>query len=288
MCSLDNFICQKCPPDMWSDPGQERCFKRLVKYLEWDDLTSILLIFCSALGLSMTLGILALFLRHSDTPVVKSAGGQLCFLVIASLSVGFCGIPFYMGVPTEAKCLCRRTISSLCFTVCVACITVRSFQIICAFKMASRLPAAYDFWMKHHGQQVFIGAVSAAKFVLVVVTIYVHHPALAEPTVSGSDPAVMNFMCNTNYKSNMIAHNIFDMALCSLCFCFAYIGKALPKNYNEAKYITLCMTCYFSTWVALCLVRSVFEGMVVTVFDAGTVLANLLSITVGYFGPSAT
>ncbi|XP_015268046.1 PREDICTED: taste receptor type 1 member 2 [Gekko japonicus] len=280
----DNFICQKCPPDMWSDPGQEHCFKRLVKYLEWDDLTSILLIFCSASGLSMTLGILALFLRYSETPVVKSAGGRLCFLVIATLSVGFCSIPFYMGVPTEAKCLCRQTISSLCFTVCVSCITVRSFQIICAFKMASRLPAAYDFWMKHHGQQVFIGVVSAAKFVLVVATVYIHHPPLAEPTVS-SDPAVMNLMCNTNYKSNMIGHNIFDMVLCFLCFCFAYIGKALPKNYNEAKYITLCMTCYFSTWVALCLVRSLFEGMVVTVFDAGTVLTNLLSITVGYFGP---
>ncbi|XP_060115219.1 taste receptor type 1 member 2 [Heteronotia binoei] len=275
----DSFICQKCPSDMWSDPGQERCFKRLVKYLEWDDLTSILLILCSALGLLATLGVLALFLHHSDTPVVKSAGGRLCFLALATLSIGFCSFPLYVGVPTEGKCLCRQTILSLCSTVCISCITVRSFQIICAFKMATRLPAVHNFWMKYNGQQVFIGIVSAIKFILVGTTIYIHHPMLVKPTVS-SDPAVMNLMCYTNDNAS-----IFDMVLCFLCFCFAYMGKALPKNYNEAKYITLCMAGYFSSWVALFLVKSLFEGMVVTVFDAAIVLSNLCGFTVGYFGP---
>lgn len=269
---------------MWSDPGQEHCFQRLVQYLQWDDLTSILLLFCSASGLLTTLGVLALFLRHSDTPVVKSAGGRLCFLMIATLSVGFCGIPFYMGVPTKAKCLCRQTIFSLCFTICVSCVTARSFQIICAFKMATRLPAAYGFWMKYHGQRVSIGLISAAKFILVAVTIYTHHSEPVEPTV-GSDPAVISLTCSTNYKSSMIAQNSFDMVLSFLCFCFAYMGKGLPKNYNEAKYITLCMACYFGSWVALFLVMSVFRGMVVTVFDAATMLFNLFSITLGYFGP---
>ncbi|XP_054857727.1 taste receptor type 1 member 2 [Eublepharis macularius] len=281
---IDNFTCQKCPSDMWSEPGKEYCFKRLVVYLKWEEAPSILLLLCSALGLLSTLGILAMFLCYSDTPVVKSAGGRLCFLMIASLFVGFCNIPFYIGVPTEVKCIFRQMLFTLCFTVCVSCITVRSFQIICAFKMAARLPAAYDFWMKYHGQRVFIGVISAAKFIMLGVTIYTHHLAPVEPTVS-SNPAVLNLMCNANYKSSMIPSNVFDMGLSFLCFCFAYIGKALPKNYNEAKYITLSMTCYFSSWVALFLVMSVFEGMVVIIFDAAMVLFNLFSITAGYFGP---
>nr|XP_056721029.1 taste receptor type 1 member 2 [Euleptes europaea] len=280
----DNYTCQSCPSDMWSEPGKDYCFQRLVIYLKWTDLTSILLILFMTSGLSATLGILALFLRYSDTPVVKSAGGRLCFLMIASLSAGFCTIPLYIGVPTEAKCICRQAIFTFCISVCVSCITVRSFQIICVFKVAARLPAAYDFWMKHNGQQVFIGLVFATKLILVGVTIYMHHPAPVEPTVS-SNPAVMHLTCNAKYKSSMISNNIFDMGLSFMCFCFAYIGKALPKNYNEAKYITLCMICYFTSWVALFLVMNVFEGMVVTVFGAATVLSNLFSIAVGYFGP---
>lgn len=268
---------------MWSEAGEERCFKRLVKYLAWDDLTSVLLTFCSMAGLLVTLGILALFLHHSDTPVVRSAGGWLCFLMLPCLSIAFCSIPFSVGVPTDAKCLCRQTLFGLCFTTCVSCITVRSFQIVCAFKMAARLPRAHQFWMKHKGQEVSIGLISAAKFILVGATVYFHRPGLVEPTVSNSDPAVMYLVCN--YESNIIAHSIFDMVLAFLCFCFAYMGKALPKNYNEAKYVTLSLIGYFSSCVALFLVVCLFEGVVVTVFDAAAALSNLFGITLGYFGP---
>ncbi|XP_053137179.1 taste receptor type 1 member 2 [Hemicordylus capensis] len=279
----DNFTCQNCPLDMWSKDGQEKCFMRLVTYLHWKDPVAVALILCSVLGVLVTLGILATFARHSDTPVVKSAGGSLCFLMIASLLVGFCSIPFYIGMPTELKCICRQTVFSICFTVCISCITVRSFQIICAFKMATQLPRAYDAWMKYNGQRVFIATVSLAKVIIVVVNITSHQPAPVEPMVS-SDPATLILICNRSYRSAMVVNNAFDMILSFFCFVFAYMGKALPKNYNEAKNTTLCMTCYFISWVSLFLVISFFEGLVVTVFDAAIVLFNLFSISLGYFG----
>lgn len=256
---------------------------RQVIYLHWEQPISLVLLLCHVLGFLASLGVLATFIRHSDTPVVKSAGGSLCFLMIASLLVGFCSIPFYVGWPSELKCICRQTIFSVCFSVCISCITVRSFQIIFVFKVANRLPGAYKFWMKYHGQQVFVAAVSIAKFLLVSINIATYHPAPVEYIV-GSDPAVLILICNRSYRSSMLMNNIFDMCLSFLCFCFAYMGRTFPKNYNEAKYITLCMTSYFASWVALILVMSVFEGMIVTVFDAATVLSNLFGILLGYFG----
>ncbi|XP_063001275.1 taste receptor type 1 member 2 [Elgaria multicarinata webbii] len=280
----DNFTCESCPSDMWSKPGQEECFKRLVVYLTWDHPISIVLASFSVLGLLASFGILATFARHAKTPVVKSAGGNLCFLMIASLTVGFASIPFYIGLPTELKCFCRQIVFSICFTICIACITVRSFQIICAFKMAARLPRAYDAWMKYNGQRVFVAVVSIVKVSIVVFDFHYHYPAPVH-AVDSSDPTTLILMCNINYGSVMGLDSIFDIGLSILCFGFAYMGKALPRNYNEAKYITLCMTTYLSSWAAFFLVVSFFEGTAVTIFDMAAMLSNLFGVCLGFFGP---
>lgn len=281
---IDIFDCQKCPQDMWSNPGKQECFMRLETYLRWEDLASLLLLFGSALGFLSTLGILATFVLHSRTPVVKSAGGGLCFVMIISLVISFCSVPFYIGRPTDVTCICRRTIFNLCFTVCLSCITVRSFQIICAFKMAAQLPRAYDIWMKYKGQQLFIAVVFAVKFVIVAANIYAQLPTLVASMLS-SNPLLLVLTCSKDYKSTLFSNNILDMVLSCLCFCFAYIGKALPKNYNEAKYITLCMTCYFSSWITVFLVTTTYNGTMVTAFEVLTMLFVLFTISVGYFGP---
>ncbi|CAI5782998.1 taste receptor type 1 member 2 [Podarcis lilfordi] len=283
-CVQYSFTCQECPLDMWSEPGKEECFMKQLLYIHWGDAISIILVSLSTLGLLATLWTLALFTRHSATPVVKSAGGRLCFLMIASLAAGFCSALFFVGRPTELVCFGRQTVFSLCFTTCIACITVRSFQIICVFKMAAQLPRAYDAWRKYNGQRVFVAVVLVIKVFIVALNIYFNKPAPFRTRVS-DHPAILILMCNQDYRATTVFNNAFDMSLCFLCFCFAYMGKALPKSYNEAKYITLCMTGYFGSWVALFLVMSIFEGFVVIIFEAATVLSNLFSICVGYFGP---
>nr|XP_020637632.1 taste receptor type 1 member 2 [Pogona vitticeps] len=279
------FSCQSCPPDMWSHAGQEECFLRSVRYLQWDSPVAIFLLFFTFLGLLTAGGLLLIFVRHANTPVVRSAGGPLCFLMIASLIVGFCSLFFYIGQPTEVKCICRRMVFSLCFTICMACMSVRSFQIMCVFKMASRLPRAYNAWVRYNGQWIFVATAFTLKVVIVGMNLYFFPPLPLQSAVSSSDPAVLILTCNPNYLSAIVFNNVLEMVLSFACFCFAYTGKALPKNYNEAKYITLCMTSYFTCWVVLVVVMAVCEGVVVTAFDVVTGLLNLLSVCIGYFGP---
>ncbi|XP_042333912.1 taste receptor type 1 member 2 [Sceloporus undulatus] len=280
----DNFTCQSCPPNMWSKPGQEECFMKEVMYLFWNDPFTIMLLFCALIGLLASVGTLVTFARHFNTPVVRSAGGHLCFLMITSLGLGFCSVFFYIGDLTELKCFGRQSAFGLCFTLCISCITVRSFQIICVFKMAARLPRVYGIWKKYNGQHVFVASVFAVKMVIVGLNVYFYPPAPVL-TMINSNPTVLLLMCTEEYKSSMVLNNALEMALCFLCFCFAYMGKALPKNYNEAKYITLCMTGYFSFWAILLLVMSISSGILVNIVDTAIMLANLFSVGMGYFGP---
>ncbi|XP_007436306.1 taste receptor type 1 member 2 [Python bivittatus] len=280
----DSFTCQRCPLDMWSHPGREECFPKLVVYLQWGHPVSVALLLLSALGFSATLGILATFARHASTPVVKSAGGKLCFLMLSSLVLGFCSVFSYVGVPTELRCLLRQVGFSLCFTVCISCATVRAFQILCAFKVVAWLPTAFTAWATSRGQWAFIATVSAAKVAVLMLNLWYHYPRPVKAVVKGS-PAELFLTCHADHLSAVAASHAFDMVLSFVCFCLAYAGKGLPKSYNEAKYITVIMVCYFSSWVLLVLVVTVSEGTVVTVLDMAVVLSNLLSLSLGYFGP---
>ncbi|XP_039365499.1 taste receptor type 1 member 2 [Mauremys reevesii] len=284
---LDNndlYNCQPCPADQWSRARSQKCYPRLVKYLKWQDGTAVVLLLFSVLGLIATVVISVTFAIHSHTPVVKSAGGRMCFLMLVSLIIGFINVPMYIGVPTEFKCMCRQTVFSLCFSVCISCITVRSFQIISIFKMAARLPKVYSYWMKYNGQYIFITVILALKVTIIVTNVIIHPPAPV-PLALEDKPSIVELQCNKSYKLALIMNSSLDIFLSILCFYFAYVGKELPKNYNEAKYITLCMTCYSVSGIAIFLVMSVYRGVLVTICDAVGVVINLLGISMGYFGP---
>ncbi|EDL80930.1 rCG30563, isoform CRA_a [Rattus norvegicus] len=161
--SADEFNCLSCPGSMWSYKNDITCFQRRPTFLEWHEVPTIVVAILAALGFFSTLAILFIFWRHFQTPMVRSAGGPMCFLMLVPLLLAFGMVPVYVGPPTVFSCFCRQAFFTVCFSICLSCITVRSFQIVCVFKMARRLPSAYSFWMRYHGPYVFVAFITAIK-----------------------------------------------------------------------------------------------------------------------------
>ncbi|XP_043853431.1 taste receptor type 1 member 2 isoform X2 [Dromiciops gliroides] len=280
----DDSVCQPCPQFEWSKEGEVQCFKRRLQFLEWREPSTIIVVILAFLGLLSTLAILIIFWIHFQTPMVRSAGGRMCFLMLTPLLVAYASVPVYIGRPTVFTCLCRQTLFTLCFTVCIACITVRSFQIVCIFKMASRLPRAYSYWVKYNGPYVFVVLITLLKVVIVMANILVT-PTNLTIRYDPDDARIMILNCNTNYRKALLLNTSLDLVLSVFGFSFSYMGKELPTNYNEAKFITLSMTFYFISSVFLCTFMSIYQGVLVTIFDVAVTVINLLGISMGYFGP---
>nr|XP_010955758.1 taste receptor type 1 member 2 [Camelus bactrianus] len=282
--TADEFECQPCPKYEWSHRNDTSCFKRKLIFLEWNEAPTIIVAMLAALGFLSTLAISVIFWRHFQTPMVRSAGGPMCFLMLTPLLLSYMVSPVYVGPPTVSTCFCRQAFFTLCFTVCISCITVRSFQIVCVFKMASRLPRAYSYWVRYQGPYVFVASITVLKLVIVggsLLTTTTTLTHLNDPV----DPKVMILSCNPNYHQILLTNTSLDLLLSVLGFGFAYVGKELPTNYNEAKFITLCMTFYFISSVSLCTFMSVYDGVLVTIMDFLVTVLNLLGISLGYFGP---
>ncbi|XP_004425699.1 PREDICTED: taste receptor type 1 member 2 [Ceratotherium simum simum] len=282
--TADEFDCQPCPSYGWSHRNDTSCFKRQLVFLQWNEAPTIVMVMLAALGLLGTLAILVIFWRHFQTPVVRSAGGPMCFLILTPLLVAYLMVPMYVGQPTVFSCFCRQALFTVCFTICISCFTVRSFQIVCIFKMASRLPRAYGYWVRYHGAYVFVAFVTALKVVIVAGNVLV---VTTSPTTRADldDPQIMILSCNPNYRKGLLLNTSLDLLLSVMGFSFAYVGKELPTNYNEAKFITLCTTFYFTSSISLCTFMSVYDGVLVTIMDLSVTVLNLLGISLGYFGP---
>uniref|UniRef100_A0A8C0JYB5 Taste receptor type 1 member 2 n=1 Tax=Canis lupus dingo TaxID=286419 RepID=A0A8C0JYB5_CANLU len=247
--TADEFDCQPCPSYEWSHRNDTSCFKRRLAFLEWHEPSTIFVVMLTILGFLSTLAIMVIFWRHLHTPVVRSAGGPMCFLMLVPLLLAYAMVPMYIGQPTFFSCLWRQTFFTLCFTICISCITVRSFQIVCIFKMARRLPRAYGYWVRCHGPYVFVASFMVLKVVIVAGNVLA---MTANPTArpDPDDPNIMVLSCN--YRRALLFNTSLDLLLSVAGFSFAYMGKELPTNYNEAKFITLCMTFYFTSSVSLC------------------------------------
>uniref|UniRef100_A0A3Q2HQ15 Taste receptor type 1 member 2 n=1 Tax=Equus caballus TaxID=9796 RepID=A0A3Q2HQ15_HORSE len=280
----DEFDCQPCPSNEWSHRNDTSCFKRRLVFLEWQEAPTIIVITLAALGFLSTLAIVVIFGMHFQTPMVRSAGGPMCFLMLTPLLVAYMMVPVYIGPPTVFSCLCRQAFFTICFTICISCFTVRSFQIVCIFKMASRLPRAYAYWVRYHGPYVFVAFVTALKGVIVAGNML---GMTTEPSTHADldDPKIMIVSCNPNYRKALLLNTSLDLLLCVAGFSFAYTGRELPTNYNEAKFITFCMTFYFTSSISLCTFMSVYDGVLVTILDLLVTVLNLLGIGLGYFGP---
>ncbi|XP_039330389.1 taste receptor type 1 member 2 isoform X2 [Saimiri boliviensis] len=282
--TANEYDCQACPSNEWSHQSETSCFKRRLSFLEWHEAATIAVALLAALGFLSTLAILVIFWRHFETPMVRSAGGPMCFLMLTLLLVAYMVVPVYVGLPKVSTCLCRQALFPVCFTICISCIAVRSFQIVCVFKMASRFPRAYSYWVRYQGSYVSVAFITALKMVTVVISLLATglNPTTRTDT---DDPKIMIISCNPNYRNSLLFNTSLDLLLSVAGFSFAYMGKELPTNYNEAKFITFSMTFYFTSSVSLCTFMSVYDGVLVTIVDLLVTVFNLLAISLGYFGP---
>ncbi|KAM6981941.1 taste receptor type 1 member 1-like [Tautogolabrus adspersus] len=276
------YKCINCKDTEWSDVGSTSCNLRTVEYIPFTDIGAILIIAgCWALVV-LSLAMSVLFAINYNTPVVRSAGGTMCFLILGCLSLSSLSVFFYFGKPTISSCIIRLLPFLLFYTVCLACFVVRSFQIVCIFKMAAKFPKLYSWWMKYHGQWLIITVAFATQAFLLLICFASATPKPYNETVWSQEKIILS--CDIKFET-FFGSAILLVFLCFLCFIFSYMGKNLPKNYNEAKAITFCLFLLILTWIIFATVHVLYKGKYLQTLNALAVLSSLYSFLLWYFLP---
>ncbi|KAM6981954.1 taste receptor type 1 member 1-like [Tautogolabrus adspersus] len=278
----DPYKCIDCKYTEWSEQGSTSCNLRSVEYVPFTDSGAILIMFGAVALAGLSLAVSVLFAINYNTPVVRSAGGTMCFLILGCLSLCSLSVFFYFGKPTTSSCLLRFLPFLLFYTVCLASFFVRSFQIVCIFKMAAKFPKLYSWWMKYHGQWLIITVAFVTQAFLLLVGYSYSPPRPYNETVVYPDKIILS--CDIDLKATSISV-ILLVFLCFMCFIFSYMGKDLPKNYNEAKAITFCLLLLILTWIIFATEYMFYQGRYIQTLNALAVLSSLYCFLLWYFLP---
>ncbi|KAM6930098.1 taste receptor type 1 member 1-like [Lycodopsis pacificus] len=277
----DPYTCVSCKETEWSAAGSTSCTLRVVEYVPFTDSGAILIMVGAWALVGLTLAMSVLFAINYNTPVVRSAGGPMCFLIFGCLSLCSLSVFFYFGKPTTSFCVLRFLPFLLFYTVCLACFVVRSFQIVCIFKIAAKFPKLHSLWMKYHGQWLVI-TVAFVTQALLLLFGYTFAPSKPYNETLYPDKTILG--CDINLKA-AFGPVVLLLSLCFLCFIFSYMGKDLPKNYNEAKAITFCLLLLILTWIIFATVELLYHGKSIQTLNALAILSSLYSFLLWYFLP---
>ncbi|KAF7668641.1 hypothetical protein LDENG_00296170 [Lucifuga dentata] len=159
----------------------------------------------------------------------------------------------------------------------------RTCLVVCIFKLASKLPPAYDRWAKKHGPEFTIFLVS-----ITILLISVPHVGLSPPQPSQDldfyhDSIVLE--CSNTISPGAMLEIAYVSLLSVLCFCFSYMGKDLPANYNEAKCITFSLMVYMISWISFFTLYSISRGPFTIAAQVFATLLSVLAFLGGYFLP---
>uniref|UniRef100_A0A8C2J2A6 Taste receptor type 1 member 1-like n=1 Tax=Cyprinus carpio TaxID=7962 RepID=A0A8C2J2A6_CYPCA len=276
-------FCQACARDYWSEEESETCKKRAELYLLWGaPLTTALLIYLGV-TLFLTLGTAVIFLFNLSTPIVKSAGGKTCLLMLASLTVASCSTLCHFSRPSQIGCLLKQPLFIISFTVCLACVTVRSFQVVCIFKWSSKLPRSYETWAKNRGPEMFIFITTVVEVFISLLRMLLDPPFPSRDYDFYNDSIILE--CSKTMSLGAFAELFFVCVLSLICFCLSYMGKDLPANYNEAKCITFSLMIYMISWITFFTAYCISRGSFAMALNIGAILFSVLGILGGYFLP---
>ncbi|XP_072282852.1 taste receptor type 1 member 3 [Pyxicephalus adspersus] len=277
-----NGTCVSCRDDQWSTERSTICLDKTRIFMTWSNVITITLLTVTLIAILLTIVIMGTFFVHLSSPVVKAAGGRMCFLMLSSLTVGYISILAYLGEPGTVKCIMRLPLYSIALTVSFSYISIRSFQIVCIFMMASKLPATYDYWVKQNGQYICQAFLNGVQVFISVIWIITDPPTATTKHLS-SDQVLLE--CSQFGSVYNILQYGYNAILSLLCFTFAYMGKELPKNYSEAKCITFAMLIFFVVCISFFTAQLIDVGEYITTINAGLAWLSLMGITGGYFFP---
>ncbi|XP_051805220.1 taste receptor type 1 member 1 [Acanthochromis polyacanthus] len=278
----DPYSCISCKLTEWSAEGSTSCNQRLVEFIPFTDSGAILIMLGAGALVGLTLAVSVLFAVNYNTPVVRSAGGPMCFLILGCLSLCSISVFFYFGQPSVPSCVLRYLPFFLFYTVCLSCFVVRSFQIVCIFKIAAKFPKLHSWWMKYHGQWLVITAAFVTQALALLIGFSTRPPKPYNETVWYPEKIILSCKISLVETYGSI---VLLSSLCSLCFIFSYMGKDLPKNYNEAKAITFCLLLLILTWIIFATVYTLYRGKYIPILNALAVLSSLYSFLLWYFFP---
>ncbi|XP_056152317.1 G-protein coupled receptor family C group 6 member A-like [Lampris incognitus] len=271
--------CLKCPNGTWSLRGWSKCRQQTEVYFNWNDPFAISLLVVTGIGFLLLLCVLIIFLIGRHSIVFKVAGGKLCFVIMAGLTVSFGGAILFVGRPNDYICRARQTMYGLGFTLSVSCILVKTFRTFLAFLMDGNQQHSLH---KLYNPTAIIICCTAIQGLICLFWLIFDSPKV-EKSISRQSMNIV-LICNEGSNWGFGIMLSYIAVLAAICFVLARKGRKVPQRFNESGYIIFSMVIYLFVWICFTPIyvtkfkqRSAVQASAIVVSNFGIICCHFLS-----------
>lgn len=243
----DEYTCLDCERGWWPNENLTGCDRIPEEYIRWSDSQSMAAMSIACLGLMATLAAMIIFIRHNDTPVVKSSTRELSYIILVGMFLCHGTTFALLAKPSALTCFVTRVLPGLSFAMIYSALVTKTNRIARILagskkKIITKKPR----FMSATAQVVITWLLISVEAAIIGAMV-----VLEPPDSMFSYPALdrVKLICNTT-TLGIIAPLGFDFFLIAMCTVYAVKTRNVPENFNEAKFIGFTMYTTLVIWAA--------------------------------------
>ena len=200
----------------------------------------------ASLGIILTCFVILVFIRFSETPIVKASGRELSFVLL--LGIFLCYAMTYILVlkPHELSCGAQKFGLGLCFTICYSAILTKTNRIARIFRSGKRTAKRPKF-ISPKSQLVICGAIVSFQCLIGIMWIIMRPPEAVAYFARRSDHQLV---CKDAVGGYYMVGFTYPIILVVICTLYAILTRKIPGAFNESKYIGFTMYTTCIIWLA--------------------------------------
>nr|KAG5713662.1 hypothetical protein BaRGS_024710 [Batillaria attramentaria] len=241
--------CQSCPTFTWPDPDTDRHTCKVIPP-DTPTLTSVTGSVLTAVALLCLLACLAVFVyfhRHRNCRVIKASSRELSFLMLLAIAIGYVTMITLITPPNDVTCRVNFLLFCLSFALIYGPLLVRALRIYRIFEAGQKSAQRPRMIDSHHQLLFSFGFLSVQVLMcLVVMAVY---PDWHKLTMKVALEPYVELSCDLPMAglASFLAYNLLLVAVCAF---LAFKTRRLPDNFNESRFISMCVTTTLVMWLA--------------------------------------
>ncbi|XP_069824013.1 extracellular calcium-sensing receptor-like [Dendropsophus ebraccatus] len=266
----DAATCTKCPEDKWPNEKRNDCLMKLIQFLAYEEIMGISLAAASISFSIITLSILCIFRKFSDTPVVKANNRSISYLILIGLIVCFLSSLIFIGYPFGIICILRQVVFGVSFSVVVSGMLAKTITVILVFQSTKPNSIGKRFDSSISKATIFV----CPLFQIVICIVWLGmSPPYAELNTT-SKPDTIIAQCNEG--SNLFFYCMLGYMglLATISFIVAFLSRKLPDSFSEGQYITFSMFVFLSVWICFIPAYLSAEGKNLVIVEVFAIIAS--------------
>lgn len=171
----DEFTCKDCGFGNWPYPDKLSCYPLELQYMRWNTAFALVPAAFSCLGITATLLVISLFIKHNDTPLVRASGRELSYMLLFGILLCYLNTFVLLARPTTETCILQRFGVGVGFSIIYGALLTKTNRISRIFDSASK-SAQRPSYISPKSQVIITCSLIAVQIILTLVWMIVERP----------------------------------------------------------------------------------------------------------------